>query len=201
MENKTEYKGYSIDIAQDIDSESPREWDNLGKMVCWHSRYDLGDKHDFEDPEEFLASVEAGDVVLPLFLYDHSGITMRTRSFNDQWDSGQVGYIIARKEDYLKEFNQTKTSLKLRNKVRDILEAEVKTYDQFLVGDVYGYSIEKIDSEAGNRKEDSLWGLYGYDYALSEAKAMVDWFVEEDRKEKQAETKKKIKSNVPLIYR
>jgi hypothetical protein len=38
-----EYKGYKIKIVFDEDIWSPRDWDNLGTMVCWHRRYKLGD--------------------------------------------------------------------------------------------------------------------------------------------------------------
>ena len=34
--------------------DNPRNWDNIGTMVCFHSRYDLGDKHYYDSPAEFL---------------------------------------------------------------------------------------------------------------------------------------------------
>lgn len=44
---------------------------------------------------------------LPLWLYDHSGITMscgaRTGQFADRWDSSQVGWIVMLKETAMKE--------------------------------------------------------------------------------------------------
>lgn len=43
-------------ILQDTDPENPRDpyyQENLGKMVCWHKRYNLGDKHTFDDPIDF----------------------------------------------------------------------------------------------------------------------------------------------------
>lgn len=41
---KTEqYKGYTIKLYYDRDPMNPREFANLGRMVCWHRRYDLGD--------------------------------------------------------------------------------------------------------------------------------------------------------------
>lgn len=40
-----EYKGYIINVFQDDNPESPREWDNLGAMYCFHRHYNLGDKH------------------------------------------------------------------------------------------------------------------------------------------------------------
>ena len=43
--SKAKDKNITLRIVQDIDPQNPRtEWDNLGKMFCWHSRYDLGDK-------------------------------------------------------------------------------------------------------------------------------------------------------------
>ena len=42
-----EYKGYTIKIEYDENSMNPRtDWDSAGTMVCWHSRYNLGDMED-----------------------------------------------------------------------------------------------------------------------------------------------------------
>src|ERR1039457_3716938 len=43
-------------LCQDnYDPLNPRkEYDNVGTMVCWHRNYDLGDKHNYADSEEFL---------------------------------------------------------------------------------------------------------------------------------------------------
>jgi len=39
-----EYRGFNIKVYQSVDSdESPRNWDNLGTMICFHSRYSIGD--------------------------------------------------------------------------------------------------------------------------------------------------------------
>lgn len=43
MVHEEDYKGYTIKIYHDEDAESPRDWDNLGEMVCFHRRYNLGD--------------------------------------------------------------------------------------------------------------------------------------------------------------
>lgn len=49
-------------------------------------------------------------LMLPLYLYDHSGLAMSTETFvgkavHAEWDSGQVGWIYVSKEDALKEFD------------------------------------------------------------------------------------------------
>lgn len=46
---------YTLFIVDDDMPLTPREdYDCLGKMVCWHGRYSLGEKHDFEEPRDFL---------------------------------------------------------------------------------------------------------------------------------------------------
>ena len=39
-----EYKGFEIEICRDENAESPRDWDNIGTMVCLHNNYTLGDE-------------------------------------------------------------------------------------------------------------------------------------------------------------
>lgn len=183
-------------ILRDTDPENPRDpyyQENLGNMVCWHKRYNLGDKHTFDDPIDFAqdlalkntswsellqyikdghtkdlrlvpegeryqlqsrgiydkdkwadmdgfwfpadfsdsaaiskrlwdeAQGEITDVlkemytpeliglcedkvaILPLYLYDHSGLTMSTSDFGDRWDSGCVGFIYMDKDTAMKE--------------------------------------------------------------------------------------------------
>ena len=99
--NKDEVLG----IYQDENPESPREWDNLGIMLCGHKRYELGDEQP-KSREELDERLEELDPVirLPLWLLDHSGLTMQTGSFAEdaqQFDSSQVGWIVATKKDIL----------------------------------------------------------------------------------------------------
>src|SRR6185312_14647218 len=91
---------FTLEIVQDDDYINPREDDcNFGTMICWHSRYNLGDGHNYSEPRDFLESlaithykgdendiyemkmselmeiIKEDNVILPLYLYDHSGIT------------------------------------------------------------------------------------------------------------------------------
>jgi hypothetical protein len=54
---KFDYKGYTVRIEWDDNPESPREWGNLGTMVCWSRRYNFGDEQPKCDPEEWLADL------------------------------------------------------------------------------------------------------------------------------------------------
>lgn len=140
-----------ITIKRDPNPINPREDDNLGTMICFHRRYTLGNKHNM-DPKEALSFMNRKDIIsLPLYLYDHSGITMKTTPFNDPWDSGQVGFIYITKEKIRKEYGWIVITKKRRTKIEEYLQAEVKTYDQFLTGNVWGFETEN----------DSCWGFFG----------------------------------------
>lgn len=199
----------------DTDPMNPREWhENAGRIICWHSRYNLGDEHSYsclsdfmrelafetctgledkvnnlednvysklydravnagnDDPHgyadrlvspritEYIDSiVRDGYVILPLYLMDHSGISMGTCSFGCMWDSGQVGWIICDNATIEKEFNGD------RDLAEEVLQAEVKSYDQYIRGDIYGFIVEETDDPDSDDWEhvDSCWGFYGSD--------------------------------------
>lgn len=183
------YRDHTIKIIHDPDPESSRDYDNLGTMICWHKRYNLGDKHHHDDPRDLLIELcdldsdtelsmnalferaEKRAVILPLYLYDHSGITMNTTGFHCPWDSGQVGYIYVTLEDIRKEYDVSRVSKNLRTKIADHLRQEVQTYDHYLTGNCYGFVVDKDDDEVA-----SCWGFLGdYDgYCLAEAKSSVN---------------------------
>ena len=230
---------YLLLIMQDDEPPNPREEEeNFGHMVCWHSRYNLGDNHDFEDTNElfkelvqdsitadvvidyvksgkasgvkleydrsaggweissyddhfkkwYSEAVHAGslesnrqdvfeslvdtlpnadlyelaaqkNVILPLNLYDHSGISMSVssvlgRAGHAEWDSGQVGWIYATSEDIQKEYGDL--SAESMGKAKNLLKGEVKTYDYYLTNQCYGFRLYKDGEE-----EESYWGYLG----------------------------------------
>lgn len=160
-----EVQGLKVFICPDPDPGNPREmWDNAGTMVCFHRRYTLGDKHDFPTPEAFRLWWEEygeGGTLLPLYLYDHSGITMRTTPFTCPWDSGQVGWIYLTAKDAAKE------------RIVDpekCLRGEVEDYDNYLTGNVYGFSVEDSEGEI----LDCQWGFIGLELCRDEAKHMAE---------------------------
>jgi len=254
--NAVEQSGVRLSLHTDDSPESPREWSNLGTMVCSHRRYDLGDEQanteDYVGWDSWLAGEvldkhEAGSVVfLPLYLYDHSGITMNTTGFSCPWDSGQVGWIwatkktfreetgyteaelfskdshrrpevgehvkvkdfegegwakvtLVTKENYVVDFDYCKTPTArdpqrqwavpfanvvevMANRAEEMLRNEVKSYDDYLRGNVYGYVLErKVEcSCCGNvtwEHIDSCWGFYGDD-AVEQMKESVGEYEE-----------------------
>lgn len=231
---------YLLQISHDDDPINPREdYDNFGRMVCWHRHYNLGDEHNFDDTNELfkelvlnsadadtiISYVKSGradcvkleydrsqggweitsydrqfkkwysdaffegkfedskqdifeslvdtlpnshlyalasekNTILPLYLYDHSGISMSVGSFigraqHAQWDSGQVGWIYATPEDIEKEYGDL--SPESYEKAEALLNSEVETYDLYLRGQCYGFRLFENGEET-----DSCWGFLGW---------------------------------------
>ena len=179
--NITPYKGYYIHIVPDEDPVDPCSYDNLGIMICSHKRYSLGDKHDIKLNEfsnwdqirKHLISKYRAKIVIPLYLLDHSGLTITTESFNDPWDSGQVGFIYttaARMNAWYKR-PRTRDARDERDckGYRQLIQ-EVRAYDSFIRGNYVGFRINDINGTT----LDSRGGYYDAIYAYEEAKSIID---------------------------
>lgn len=218
-----QYRGFNIFVEQDeaASDYGPRDWDNLGTMVCWHHSYILGDtggnpKHResrglgrdefpaFLTPDDFTEWMEHKDTVIrPLYLYDHGGIGMSTDNsrypFNCRWDAGQVGWIYVLHWQIAKEYGNA--SDENIAKARRCLLAEVEVYNQFISGQVYGYIVKDHSGE----HLDSCWGYYGYDHKasglLEAAHSYVDWHLAAAYKDRARQVMAWIREGVPHIYR
>lgn len=162
---------YTLEVEQSDWADDPRSWSNLCTMVCWHGRYDLGDKHYFDDIDEFferlcyevlhkdddelyglnwqdkLKILEESNLILikAINMYDHSGITVSTSNcypYNDYWDSGIVGFIYVTKKTIFEECGNI-TEENWKERADKYLEGEMETYDQYLRGDVYSFRLTK----------------------------------------------------------
>jgi hypothetical protein len=189
---------YLIKILPDDTGDNPRNWDNIGTMICFHKRYDLGDKHDYDhndydnwsEMEAAIIKKEKAAIILPLYLYDHGGITINTTGFSCPWDSGRLGFIFVSKKKVLAEYGGKRITPDLIEKATKYLIGEVETYDQYLRGDVYGYQVFKVDEcDMDDEEElDACWGYYGQDECMKEAEATVEWHLEDDKKKAEKES-------------
>lgn len=230
----------TIKILSEDSPFSPREDSNLGTMVCWHRRYRLGDQQPRESPSEFFSGICGAELhpesewrtdnepklekcclVLPLYLYDHSGLTMNTHGFSCPWDSGQVGYIYVTHKRICEEYGVKRVTTLVKDQggkkiraidmARRVLETEVVLYDYYLKGEVYQYVVEDED---GNHI-DGCGGYLGsktydndpdrecssWDYMLNEARTAAARHLKDLAKKKAARTKAYVKHRVPLEKR
>lgn len=195
--------GVTVRICHDPEPQyaDPRDNDNLGVMYCWHPNYELGDeqfsRNDHLGIEEVFDCVvdERGAIeIIPLFLLDHSGISIRTgtpidlsnnlspedvratnRFIGDEagWDTSWVGFIFATEE----RRNELGAP---REDVVKQLQGEVEEYDTFLRGDVFYIVVEDAD---GDHLAPSVGGFLGYEHAEEEATALLAWAVAEVKRE------------------
>lgn len=201
---------YRLKISHDSDPINPRDDDNVGTMLCWHRKYNIGDTNKWKDNSPRTAMLdligeidyavaeklrgddaEASAVAvvfdkyytsLPVFMYEHSGITIKTSPFSCMFDSGQLGFIYVShakaRQEYGRLPNKGDTWTEANEKmVCEYLRNEVQAADHYLSGDVYGFVCEKLsyefeqpdeevdpdDDEKEWKESDSCWGFQGDD--------------------------------------
>lgn len=187
-----------IKLWQDSDSESPRSEDcaNLSTMLSTHTRYNLGDEgalskiqteiresSNYSDKLEndydfscIVTLVELADKLgliaaqKPLYIYDHSGITIATTPFSCRWDSGQYGIAYITKEEARKEYGIKRITKSVVEKLEEIIDGEVEDFDVYVRGDIYGFSIFDDDDEV----TDSCGGFYTSDTKVNGMKDHVE---------------------------
>lgn len=164
-----------LSIHQDADAEDPRNWDNLTVMLCWHRRYNLGDKHSYTHIGDALQAIcdDNGYDITQLFreIPGESGVARDRRIIDTIKDKVCVKYlylydhsgITISTSDFGDPWDSgivgivyvTKDTIlkELCNSNEDnwyalassCIENEVDTYDQYLRGDIYSYTFSKIN--------------------------------------------------------
>jgi len=85
-------KPYTLVVVPDDDPINPREDnDNFGTMICFHSRYMLGDKHDYDDTQELFTdlihkSISERDIVSYIKAGKVDGIKLEYNRSNREWE-------------------------------------------------------------------------------------------------------------------
>lgn len=179
-----------LEIGLETDAVDPREHtDPMTTMVCFHRNYSLGDKlsyrqDDYSSWEEVGKAIkEDNDIVLiqPLYMYEHSGITISTGPYSCPWDSGQIGFIYVTRESMadagLLHLEEPVCETDIQ-RAQDILDAEVDEYDMYVRGEVYYFSVSsKKTCECCNHTKieviDYCTGFYGYKHLEESLKEYV----------------------------
>lgn len=174
----------TVKIYPDEIAPDPRkDYDRAGMMICFHERYDLGDAHDYKK-EDFASWLEVKQqiekdypnaLILPLYLMDHSGLSLSTTSSlfqvfdHEGWDWRQVGFIFMPQATINEWYGGDNDSAIAG------LQAEVEEYDQYLQGDVYWVVVE---DPSGCIRE-SVGGMYGGDVAKTHANELAEFAMRE----------------------
>jgi hypothetical protein len=174
---RIEKNGKVLEIVIDECPESPRNWDNLCKMIFFNKYKSWGDNHDVEiensysDRHDFIsngckevtAQIKDVAIIKPVHVYQHSGTSISTNysyPFDCRWDSGTIGFVVVTKDDIRKNFNVKRVTQTLIDKANEILEAEIETLNHYISGSVYGFIVR----DEKENIEDSCYGFYGDDF-------------------------------------
>ncbi len=191
------HAGLTVEIHADDSPESPREWDNAGKLVIYGggnyiSLNELGgtyfptqDYSGWDELDKKVCECYPGCELLPVFRYEHSGVAYNTTGFalydSVGWDWARVGFILCERDTMIREWGKKLATRKVREQARACLNAEVETYSQWANGEVYGYIIKDENGHDMDELADSCWGFYGFEYVKQEAESAADsiapkWF-------------------------
>lgn len=172
MDKSIKAGGLTLHIEQDDYWFNPREEnENIGHWLCWHRRYNLGDKNPYKEPDDFHEDKELQDdifVIRKVYMLDHSGLAFSTSrdSFAAVdpygFDWGTIGVIYATKTEVLKKYGDLSDETKA--KVDQRLVDEIKAYDDaqnreyyyFCITDGEGNTIDSCGGFSGDSMKDVL---------------------------------------------
>jgi hypothetical protein len=177
------YKDHRIEIDIDPHPINPREHFNVTTFSSQSEYVPDEAGPNFTENHEIVASK-------PLYIYDHSGVTISTSPFRSHWDSGQIGYV------YITEEAVEESGVN-RDILDDVIEAEVETFDQYLRGEVYSHVALDPDGDVVG----SCGGFYDKSQAIKEAKGIIDHRVKKRREKQHEKLQAMIENNVPLDKR
>jgi hypothetical protein len=96
------------------------EYDQIAQLV---NRVQYIDEMSLDD---LIMAIELENIILPVYAYIHSGVTISTSEFHDPWDSGLAGFIYVPYDNIKKEYGDlSKKSLKL---AKEALLNEIDIY-------------------------------------------------------------------------
>ncbi len=182
LEVDTIYKdnsGHFFKLFYDEYSDSPRLDDNVATILTWERNYsspdenndtfeEFAEKHGVDVSKEWdLDSVmdamrEEGYYVVPVYALHHGVSHYSIYDFHDQWDSGVVGVAFCKKQKGLPDNDDY---------LRKIIDREVKTYDAWVNGEIYG--IVRLDKTEDVIDETTEWVILDDDNRTDTFKDML----------------------------
>lgn len=165
---------FSLHMFYDHNPVNPRKSDNLSHMVCWHDKYNLGDKHSFKSEKDFLAilmdrenirSAESGFnisdfenhkskilqelrnhiPIFPIYLYDGEYPELSLSDERPREKGVFIGYIYMDSQELERNYG-AKDFMAIENAMFDALE-EFDKYSHYVNGDNYKLQILKDGQE------------------------------------------------------
>lgn len=152
--------------GRDLSYDGNGGWDDDREEDYDECDSDDSPEHDFYGRKiRYHKPKATGVTIFPVFMYEHSGITISMGAFSCPWDSGQLGIIYITDKQAKEAWGEEVTA----EQIKECCEAEIKEYDAYLTGMVFGYIIENEDED----EIESCWGFYDEADAKSEATSVM----------------------------
>lgn len=174
-------------LAQDELVDSPDTWDDNGVFLvnyhrdCWITREDIITRDEAVDyyRKDFEAYGDDGKFpleekyhIFPVACLVHSGVWLSlARSFAcdaQGWDTSHCGLILVSREESGND----------EARARELAQAMINTWNQYLSGDVYVICCQVFDDQWNQKGWECVGGYYGHEYALEELKTFVPDVIE-----------------------
>lgn len=175
-----EMNDYFFNIRQYSWTDSPREGREDSKLAIYHKRHNFVNETQFntdnygswhELKQAFIAD-EAIAVILPVYMYEHSGYVFSTTPFGCKFDSGQVGYIFMTKSKAYEIFKCKRLSKSLIAKINEWLISDVSDYSYWCNNEVYDYILVDKDYDVVRNFADG--NIYGYSETIDNIKKTIN---------------------------
>jgi len=179
-----EHEGWKVDVFQDWDASSPKDWDTLGELVAFSRlarNYTFSDR--VADGTEEEAIERGGYRLLKRFLRFHGeyAVTFRldeggggqARLYSSDYDGSNPSGFIVTDRLRVNELCGTDPKYHTDEWIEKALEGELEAWGQYVEGDVWGWVVEGPDGQG-----DSCWGFYGFEYACTQAREALDNAIE-----------------------
>lgn len=171
------YKHRSYKLG-DVSVNDPIDWfqESLGYSVARVKSIakSLDANYYSEEVSQHLEYIFLKNTVhLPLYFYEHSGITISTTPYSCRWDSGKLGFIYTTDERIRENYMVKKVTKALKLRALEHLEAEVEEFRKYVEGEIYRFEILDEDGEV----LDTCGGFLGSDMV---ANGIADSISQED---------------------
>ena len=138
----------------------------------WDETRDLQEEKEERilDVARDLASAEY--IISGVHKCEHSSVQLSTSSFSSDFDSGQVGWIYARRSvasERLFADGRDPSDEEVRDKAHRTFTGELDVLSTWMNGEVVGFRLFGPDGE----EIDACWGFYDWTYALDEARRIA----------------------------
>ena len=179
--------GMQFSVEEDLDPIDPREdeYQLWNKFICFHGKYNLGDDNDYNQDDygswselqEAIEKREKPIALIPMYLYDHSGLRVSGTPFGCEWDSGQIGFAYASVKT-IDSCGYSRLNEESWNDFSKRIEADlykdIEVYDLYVSGQVYCLTIKDKDDNIVS----CLSGFYGSDWDTNGMMEELEEFID-----------------------